>query len=200
MKKIDIKTLLATSSIFLLIAVLTICYYGALPDTMVTHFGVNGEPNGSMPKYMVTILTPLLFFCVHLFICVLYDVKGIGKTPVIQVVKWLFPLLALIIQVSLLWYNLGGELEYRRLVIGLLAIGYMIIGNYLPKEELDSKTNEIERKGRKQAGYLFIIGGLLLLVSLIGSPSLSILVLILFGISVITLSLYYFYRRYKTAS
>ena len=199
MKKIDIKTLLATSSIFLLIAVLTICYYGALPDTVVAHFGVNGEPNGSMAKYMM-ILTSLSFFCVHLFICVLYDVKGIGRIPVIRVVKWLFPLLALIIQVSLLWYNLGGELEYRRLVIGLLAIGYMIIGNYLPKEELDSKTNEIERKGRKQAGYLFIIGGLLLLVSLIGSPSLSILVLILFGISVITLSLYYFYRRYKTAS
>ena len=199
MKKIDIKNLLATSSIFLLIAVLTICYYKALPDTVVAHFGVNGEPNGSMAKYMM-ILTPLLFFCVHLFICVLYDVRGIGKTPVIRVVKWLFPLLALIIQVSLLWYYLGGELEYRRLVIGLLAIGYMIIGNYLPKEELDSKTNEIERKGRKQAGYLFIIGGLLLLVSLLGSPTLSILVLILFGTSVITLSLYYFYRRYKTAS
>lgn len=199
MKKIDIKTLLATSSIFLLIAVLTICYYGALPDTVVAHFGVNGEPNGSMAKYMM-ILTSLSFFCVHLFICVLYDVKGIGKTPVIRVVKWLFPLLALIIQVSLLWYNLGGELEYRRLIIGLLAIGYMVIGNYLPKEELDSKTNEIERKGRKQSGYLFIIGGLLLLVSLLGSPTLSILVLILFGTSVITLSLYYLYRRCKTAS
>lgn len=115
---------------------------------MVTHFGVNGESNGSMPKYMVTILTPLLF------ICVLYEVKGIGKTPVIRVVKWIFPLLALIIQVALLQFNLGGELDYRRLVIGLLAIGYMVIGNYLPKEELGSKTNEIERKGRKQAGRL----------------------------------------------
>ncbi|MDG3135876.1 DUF1648 domain-containing protein [Streptococcus suis] len=200
MKKIDIKTLLATSSIFLLIAVLMICYYKALPDTMVTHFGVNGEPNGSMPKYMVTILTPLLFFYVHLFICVLYDVKGIGKTPVIRVVKWLFPLLALIIQLALLRFNLGGELDYRRLVIGLLAIGYMVIGNYLPKEELDSKTNEIERRGRKQAGYLFIIGGLLLLVSLLGSPTLSILVMILFGISVVSLSIYYAYLHFKTAS
>ncbi|MFX4004059.1 hypothetical protein ACJBXK_10525, partial [Streptococcus suis] len=77
------------------------------------------------------------------------DVKGIGKTPVMRVFKWLFPLLALIIQVSLLWDNLGGELDYRRLVIGLLAIGYMVIGHYLPKEDLDSKTNDIERKGRK---------------------------------------------------
>ncbi|HEM6557510.1 TPA: DUF1648 domain-containing protein [Streptococcus suis] len=200
MKKIDIKTLLATSSIFLLIALLTIYYYRALPDTMVTHFGINGEPNGSMPKDMVTILTPLLFFYVHLFICVLYDVKGIGKTPVIRVVKWLFPLLALIIQVALLRFNLGGELEYRRLVIGLLAIGYMIIGNYLPKEELDSKTNEIERRGRKQAGYLFMVGGLFLLVSLLGSQTLSILVLILFGISVVSLSIYYAYLHFKTAS
>ncbi|HEM5300223.1 TPA: DUF1648 domain-containing protein [Streptococcus suis] len=199
MKKIDIKTLLATSSIFLLIAVLMICYYKALPDTMVTHFGVNGEPNGSIPKYMM-ILTPLLFFCVHLFICVLYDVKGIGKTPVIRVVKWLFPLLALIIQVSLLWYNLGGELDYRRLVIGLLAVYYMVIGNYLPKEELDSKTNEIERKGRKQSGYLLMIGGLLQLVSLLGSAPVSILVMILVGISVVSLSIYYAYLHFKTAS
>ncbi|HEM6592013.1 DUF1648 domain-containing protein [Streptococcus suis] len=200
MKKIDIKTLLATSSIFLLIAVLMICYYKALPDTMVTHFGVNGEPNGSMPKYMVTILAPLLFFCVHLFICVHYDVKGIGKTPDIRVVKWLFPLLALIIQVSLLWYNLGGELDYRRLVIGLLAVYYMVIGNYLPKEELDSKTNEIERRGRKHVGYFLIIGGLLQLVSLLGSPTLSILVMILVGISVVSLSIYYAYLHFKTAS
>ncbi len=69
MKKIDIKPLFATSGIFLLIALLTIYYYGALPDTMVTHF-VNGEPNGSMAKYMVTILTPLLFFVfTYLFVC-----------------------------------------------------------------------------------------------------------------------------------
>ncbi|NQM38263.1 DUF1648 domain-containing protein [Streptococcus suis] len=199
MKKIDIKTLLATSSIFLLIAVLTICYYGALPDTMVTHFGINSESNSSMAKYMM-ILTPLLCFCVHLFISVLYDVKGIGKTPVIRVFKWLFPLLALIIQVPLLWYNLGGELDYWRLVIGLLAVYYMVIGNYLPKEELDSKTNEIERKGRKQSGYLLMIGGLLQLVSLLGSPTLSILVMILVGISVISLSIYYAYLHFKTAS
>ncbi|WP_105208113.1 DUF1648 domain-containing protein [Streptococcus suis] len=199
MKKIDIKTLLATSSIYLLIAVLTICYYKALPDSMVTHFGVNGEPNGSMAKYMM-ILTLLSFFCVHLFVCVLYDVKGIGKTPVIRVVKWLFPLLALIIQVSLLWYNLGGELDYRRLVIGLLAVYYMVIGNYLPKEELDSKTNEIERKGRKYVGYFSIIGGLLQLVSLLGSAPVSILVMILVGISVVSLSIYYAYLHFKTAS
>ncbi|HEL1567968.1 TPA: DUF1648 domain-containing protein [Streptococcus suis] len=199
MKKIDIKTLLATSSIFLLIAVLMICYYKALPDSMVTHFGVNGEPKGTMAKYMM-ILTPLSFFCVHLFICVLYDVKGIGTTPVIRVVKWFFPLLALIIQVSLLWYNLGGELDYRRLVIGLLAVYYMVIGNYLPKEELDSKTNKIERKGRKQSGYLLMIGGLLQLVSLLGSPTLSILVMILVGISVVSLSIYYAYLHFKTAS
>ncbi|HEL1629780.1 TPA: DUF1648 domain-containing protein [Streptococcus suis] len=199
MKKIDIKTLLATSSIFLLIAVLMICYYKALPDSMVTHFGVNGEPKGTMAKYMM-ILTPLSFFCVHLFVCVLYDVKGIGKTPVIRVVKWLFPLLALIIQVSLLWYNLGGELDYRRLVVGLLAVYYMVIGNYLPKEELDSKTNEIERKGRKYVGYFSIIGGLLQLVSLLGSAPVSILVMILVGISVVSLSIYYAYLHFKTAS
>ncbi|MDW8604873.1 DUF1648 domain-containing protein [Streptococcus suis] len=199
MKKIDIKTLLATSSIFLLIAVLMICYYKALPNTMVTHFGVNGESNGSMAKYMM-ILTPLSFFCVHLFICVLYDVRGIGKTPVIRVVKWLFPLLALIIQVALLRFNLGGELDYQRLVIGLLAVYDMVIGNYLPKEELDSKTNEIERKGRKYVGYFSIIGGLLLLVSLLGSPALSILVMILVGISVVSLSIYYAYLHFKAAS
>ncbi|CYV52226.1 DUF1648 domain-containing protein [Streptococcus suis] len=199
MKKIDIKTLLATSSIFLLITVLMICYYKALPDSMVTHFGVNGEPKGTMAKYMM-ILTPLSFFCVHLFICVLYDVKGIGTTPVIRVVKCFFPLLALIIQVSLLWYNLGGELDYRRLVVGLLAVYYMVIGNYLPKEELDSKTNEIERKGRKYVGYFSIIGGLLQLVSLLGSAPVSILVMILVGISVVSLSIYYAYLHFKTAS
>lgn len=91
-------------------------------------------------------------------------------------------------------------MDYRRLVIGLLAVYYMVIGNYLPKEELDSKTNEIERKGRKQSGYLLMIGGLLQLVSLLGSPTISILVMILVGISVVSLSIYYAYLHFKTAS
>ena len=65
---------------------------------------------------------------------------------------------------------------------------------------LDSKTNEIERKGRKQSGYLLMIGGLLQLVSLLGSPTLSILVMILVGISVVSLSIYYAYLHFKTAS
>ena len=145
-------------------------------------FYVNGEPNGSMLKYMM-ILTSLYSFCVHLFICVLYDVKGDREnTSHLEWSNGFFPLPGPHHSSFFTWYNLGGELEYCRLVIGLLAIGYMIIGNYLPKEELDSKTNEIERKGRKQAGYLFIIGGLLLLVSLIGShhPYLSFLILFVY--------------------
>lgn len=71
MKKIDIKTLLATSSIFLLIAVLTIYYYGALPDTMVTHFGVNGESNRFMAKYMMIFDTATILLCSPIHLCTL---------------------------------------------------------------------------------------------------------------------------------
>jgi hypothetical protein len=38
------------------------------------------------------------------------------------------------------------------------------------------------------------------LVSLLGSPTLSILVMILVGISVVSLSIYYAYLHFKTAS
>ena len=71
MKKIDIKTLLATSSIFLLIAVLTICYYKALPDTVVAHFGVNGEPNGLYGQVYDDFDTATILLCPPIYLCTL---------------------------------------------------------------------------------------------------------------------------------
>ena len=200
MKKVDMKKSSLTLLLFAIIACVTGYYYHLLPDNVAPHFNINSQPDGYMTKFIAVILSPLLLLVLHIVLFIFYDMKGLGNIPAIHVAKWTIPVIGLIVQLSILLFNLGTEIDYRKMVVTLLGVLYIIIGNYLPKEELDSKTNEIERKGRKQAGYLFIIGGLLLLVSLIGSPSLSILVLILFGISVITLSLYYFYRRYKTAS
>ncbi|CYX25677.1 DUF1648 domain-containing protein [Streptococcus suis] len=200
MKKVDMKELSLTLLLFAIIACVTGYYYHLLPDNVAVHFNINSQPDGYMTKFIAFILSPLLLLVLHIVLFIFYDLKGLGNTPVIHVAKWTIPVIGLILQLSILLFNLGIEIDYRKMVVTLLGVLYIIIGNYLPKDGIENMSNETERRGRKQAGYLFIIGGLLLLVSLLGSPTLSILVLILFGISVITLSLYYFYRRYKTAS
>lgn len=200
MKKIDRKTLFLTSTIFLVIAVLTVSYYSVLPDRLAIHFNLDNQPNQYAAKYLVTLIAPTFLFVLHLFLSICYDLAGIGKKPAIQAVKWSFPLLALGIQSSLLFYNAGGAVDYRRLVIGLLAIFYLFLGNYMPKDRQGDKVDDREWQMRRKTAYLFLGGGLSLLLSLFGPAWFSFLVLGLFGLLALSWSGYCFYISRKWLS
>ncbi|MEW4354292.1 DUF1648 domain-containing protein [Streptococcus pneumoniae] len=197
MKKIDWKMLLVTSNIFLIPLILVFIYYGQLPDVLQTHFGMDNQVNGTSSKWMALIVTPVMVFLCHIFLCIMLDVTNSSRIPVIKLIKWIMPIILTFVTVSILLANLGNQLDYRRLVVALLAGLYLVMGNYMPKDAAGvAGTQSLEL--RKKSAYLFIGGAIALLISLFFEPFVSIVVLVFFTISAIFWSLYCAYKGYKT--
>ncbi|MER0124038.1 DUF1648 domain-containing protein [Streptococcus sp. ZJ93] len=184
MKKIDWKLLLVTSSLFLIPLVLVALYYGQLPAVLHTHFGVENSPNQMSDKWMSLIFTPLLAFFFHIFLCIVLDVTKNGQIPVVKVAKWFTPLITTLITVMILVYHLGHQIDNRRLVVALLAGVYLIMGNYTPKAVVGMTSQALA--DRRKTAYLFIGGGLAILISLFFAPIVSVIALVMFtGVAII---------------
>ena len=56
-------------ALFVIPLVLNLVFYNQLPDVVPTHFDVNGQVDGTMPKFMG--LFGMLFLClaIHVFTC-----------------------------------------------------------------------------------------------------------------------------------
>lgn len=199
MKKIDWKILLVTSSIFLIPLILVLIYYGQVPGVLQTHFGIDNQANGSSSKWVALVLTPLLTFLFHIFLCIVLDVTNSSRIPVVKVMKWLMPILSAFVTTSTLLMNLGNQLDYRRLVVAFLAGVYLIMGNYMPKDAAGMATTQ-SLADRKKTAYLFIGGAVALLISLFFEPVVSIVFLVFFTISAIVWSMYCGYKDYKITS
>lgn len=196
MKHIDWKMLVMTSLIFLIPLVLVAIYYGQLPEIVQTHFGIDNEANGTGSKWFTLVGTPLLALALHIFLCVALDVTKTGRIPAVKVMKWVMPIVTTLVMTSILLVNLGNELDYRRLVVALLAGIYIVTGNYMPKDAAGVAEMQSLRL-RKKTAYLFIGGAVALLLSLFFEPIVSIVVLIFFTISAIVWSMYCGYKGYK---
>lgn len=67
------KFYLYVSSLFCLLPlVISTCIWGYLPDEVVIHFDVFGNPNLQANKFFAFIITPILFLMIHHFILYLF--------------------------------------------------------------------------------------------------------------------------------
>ncbi len=179
MKKLDKTTLLlATLSVMTLLA--TIAVYSQLPQTIATHFDINGNPDsfGNRSTIFITAILPLvaLFFMTVLpKIDPRADNYQKFKTPyaIIKtiIVIFLIGLNGLIVLYALkIIDNPGGALAF------FIALLFIVMGNYLPKVKhnyfIGVKTpwtlasEACWRTTNRIAGYMFSVVGVLTLISL----------------------------------
>lgn len=196
MKKIDWRMLVATSSIFLIPLVLILIYYRQSPEILQTHFGMNNQANGMSSKWVSLVLTPMLVFLFHIFLCLVLDITKNGQIPVVKVVKWLVPILTTLVIVTILGYNLGYQLDIRRLVVAFLAGMYLMMGNYMPKDVAGISSPQTVTD-RKKSAYLFIGGALALLLSLFFAPVVSLIVGLTFILLFVIWSIRVWVKGYK---
>lgn len=85
---------------------------------------------------------------------------------------WLVPISAVLIQGLILTVALGGHVQVRLTVIWLVALIFLVIGNYLPKSiGLATKNhNQSSKSVVRKLGYLMIGISLALLISLCFNP------------------------------
>ena len=173
--KID-KTLLITSVICLLPIALGVLLYDQLPDSIPIHFDFAGNPDSWGPKDLVVFGIPMLLCLFNIIVNVsTRKYGGENQSMMIKFSRWLCAIIALVIAPIALFKGLGADIPIQIIAPVLVGVVFIIIGNYFPKTKQNPvagirikwtlESEENWRRTHRLAGYIWTIGGLLLIVN-----------------------------------
>ncbi len=172
------KLTVITTLITLLPVILGAVLYDSLPDVVVTHWGVNNEPNGWSPKWMACFGIPVFMAVLNLVMSMVTENtdKVNNTSPVVlNISRWIIPVLSLVMVPMTLFSALGMEMDIEKLVCTLLGILFTIIGNYMPKCRPNRyvgirvpwtlASEENWRRTHRVGGYVWMIGGIVVVIA-----------------------------------
>ena len=175
--KVD-KLLIISTLICLLPIVLSLAVYDKLPDTMPIHWDVEGNPDGYGSKAFAAIWLPLMMAGLNLIthFGLNTDPKKANSSKILKLIgKLTIPFLSLTLLPITVFAGLGYKIAIEKIVPAFVGLLFIIVGNYLPKSKqnytvgiklpwtLDNETNW--NKTHRLAGYLWIIGGVVMFVN-----------------------------------
>ena len=103
MKKIDKKTLIITTLVNLIPIIVGLLIWDKLPDTIPTHFGMDGTPNGWSSKAFTVFGIPLILAFSHL-LCVgitSQDPKYDNMSDkLFGLILWMIPAISILLMVT----------------------------------------------------------------------------------------------------
>ncbi len=178
MLKANKKTLIITSIVTVLPMLIGVILWKRLPDTMATHFGIDNEANGFAGKAFAVFGLPAILLAVEwvgAFVTA-HDPRKQNISPKLFVLSlWLVPVVSLAAAAGIYPYNLGYKANMIVIVEMLLGVLFVIIGNYMPKARQNytigikipwTLANEENwNRTHRLAGYLWIAGGLLMIIT-----------------------------------
>lgn len=184
MEKINKKVLVITSLACLLPILIGLFYYNQLPEQVAIHFDINNNPNNYFSKSVFIFGMPVFMMLIQIFCCVTSDLSDKNKEAnkkTTTILKWIIPVLTIVLYIVTIMYALGSTLDIRIIVMFILGIMFIVMGNYTPKTKgmlhLGNKkiTDEnLERKVNRICGYMFIINGLMFMISTIFNSIVSV--------------------------
>ena len=185
MKKIQWKTLLITSFVCLLPVLLGVALWNQLPDSIPIHFNLYGEPDNFASKPMAVFGFAALMIAMQIFCSLVYDLteeKQTAPKKLVRVVKWIIPVMAIVLQPVTFFYAMGLEIDIRRVVVFIVGALLIVTGNFLPKVDRLNGINTSPDKARKInrfIGYATVVMGALMLLSIFFPPVASLIALLL---------------------
>ena len=131
------KKLLFLSSLLILLPIpVALILWNRFPDVLVTHWGFDGQPDGSMSLPWAVFLPPVLMLLGQ-WICIWFTLKDPGNknrnTKPLNLVLWIIPLFSNLCSYLMYALALGYEVSPVGWTLALLGIMFAAIGNYLPK-------------------------------------------------------------------
>ena len=177
MLKANKKTLIITSVITILPMLIGVFLWNRLPDRMATHFGTNNEANGFSSKAFAVFGLPLLLLAIEWVgaFVTSQDPKKQNISPkMFSLALWIVPLVSLFGAATMYSYNLGYQMNITFIAELLMGVIFVVIGNYLPKARQNytigikipwTLANEENwNRTHRLAGYLWVAGGILLII------------------------------------
>lgn len=186
------STIIITSVITLLPILAGLFLWNRLPDTIATHFGFGGNPDGYSSKPFAIFGMPLFLLLMHIF-CIFYTFSDPKKKningKILSFIFWIAPVVSLFC--SLLIYGYALDIRFHTGFIGNLFVGilFLVIGNYLPKCRqnytigirlpwtFNSEANW--NRTHRLAGWIWMIGGAVLIVNAIFSSTAVVFITII---------------------
>lgn len=170
--------LILTTIVCLIPVIAGIILYPKLPDRIATHWDAQGNVNGMSSKFVGAIIFPGALVIVNLIFPLLLRVDPKyenmnGKLKVLT--HWIIPIVAVFCSGTTLAAALGMETHVEMIAPMLVGALLVLIGNYLPKTKqsytmgiklpwtLSSEENW--NHTHRIAGFLWVIGGLLMIVT-----------------------------------
>lgn len=203
------KMLFITSLLCLVPMIFTVMIYDKLPDQVAVHWNLSGVPDNFAPKAFAGFGMPLLLAVLNVFIYFVTnaDPKRANYSRVLRfILKWIIPFSSLVIVPVTLFIALGMEINLTLYVPIFVGVLFIIIGNYLPKTKQNYTmgirlpwtlhSEENWNKTHRLAGYVWIIGGILVIIGSLLGQSNYILDFILL-ITLIVIPMVYSYILYK---
>lgn len=198
--------------LFLLPFILGAIFYSKLPDTMITHWNFNNEPDGYSSKPFALFGIPLIL--IGLTILCLVVTKADPKRAnvdrskkVLNIVLWFMPILTNIIQIVSIIANMGKKVDIGLIVGGLIGILFIVIGNYMPKCKqnytVGIKTpwtlasENVWNKTHRVGAVCFVICGIFMIITAVLKSSIVNLAFIPVVIVIILFPIVYSYILYK---
>lgn len=178
MKKKTDLTLLVTTIICLMPAVLAVLVYDKLPAQVPIHFDYVGNPDNYVPKAVAAFGLPVLVALINS-----YTHFRLNKDPKVekasfalkQVAKWIVPVISVVFIPFSLFTAMGVKLPIPAVATAIVGVLIVVCGNYLPKCRqnytvgiklpwtLDSEENW--NKTHRFGGFVWTIGGLVILIN-----------------------------------
>ncbi|MGM9647483.1 MAG: SdpI family protein [Eubacteriales bacterium] len=170
--------LILTSLLMLLPTLAGLILWDKLPDRIPIHFGADGKADGWSSRLFAVFGLPLIILAFH-WLCVIgtsFDPKKQNiNRKLFSIVLWICPVISLVLVSVCYAYVMGWEINVAILIFLLCGLLFIILGNYLPKCRQsytmgiklpwtladEANWNATHRLG----GWLWVAGGLLLLVS-----------------------------------
>lgn len=164
-------------------------FYKQLPNQIAIHFNVEEQANGFMNRNLAIVALPFLALIIY-NLCFSFF-KQITIPFLKEFMLWSVPIFAVVIQGLILTVALGGHVQVRLTIIWLVALIFLVIGNYLPKsiglatKNHSESSNSVARK----LGYLTVAMSLALLISLCFNPYTTIIILGVFVVLILSILL-----------
>ena len=197
-------------------AVASIIVYPKLPDRVPTHFDIRGNPNAFGPRWVPTVIFPVLILLLWGLL------RGLPKIDprranyarmqdtydlVVNVVLTMVTALHLLVLAG----TMGSHVPFVRLMPAVIGLAFVVIGNLLPRAKSNwwfgirtpwtLSNDRVWERTHRVGGYIMTATGILaILTALIPSPAaLFVLVVIALGLSLGLIAYSYFVWKQETA-
>ena len=207
--KADKKTLILTTLICLLPAIIGAAVYSRLPETMATHWSLDGTPDGWSSRAFTVFGLPAMLAGLNLLMYFGLNAdpkKQNMNSTLLTIALWTPAVVAVLAGGATIAWGLGYELRIDRVIPVLMGLLFIVIGNYLPKTKqsytmgirLPWTLNSEENWNRthRLAGFLWVLSGVAFIVmSFIGWSMAAFFIILAAMVAAPTVYSYILYRR-----